>query len=216
MCLPKFIVQWEKFQTEVVEKSEHTFYVHFSENSTVHEKMWTNMVLYQTCNRWRYNMARAFCMLVTKPTDTHSEYVTLIDFPQQKLCERVQISCYMYNALLVIYLSQSANSNNVLPLNKHFMDLFSSLVPDSKRYTDLVGRTVLVRARRFAWGTLRHTLLHRLDLKVSSSDRIPVTEPRFSMYILMMFGTSQFIITLKLQPKFHKFLFLFSYYLWLP
>jgi hypothetical protein len=56
----------------------------------------------------------------------------------------------MYNTLLLKYLLQSASSQNVPLLSNPFMYLFSSLVPDSKRYTDLVGRIVFVRARRFA------------------------------------------------------------------
>jgi hypothetical protein len=52
------------------------------------------------------------------------------------------------------------------------MDPFSSLFPDGTRYTDLICTIVFVRARRFSWGTSWHTLLHHLDFKPSSSDRI--------------------------------------------
>jgi hypothetical protein len=56
----------------------------------------------------------------------------------------------MYTVLLVKHLLQSANSNNIPLLSNPFMDMFSSLVPDSKRYADLVGMTVFDRAGRFA------------------------------------------------------------------
>jgi hypothetical protein len=79
----------------------------------------------------------------------------------------------MYNASFVKYLLQPANSSNLS------MDPFSSLVPDSQRYTDLICMTVFVRARRWAWGTSWHNLLHCLDFKLTSSDRIPLTQPRF-------------------------------------
>jgi len=80
---------------------------------------------------------------------------------------------YMCNVSFVQYLIQSINPNNPS------MDSFSSLVPDGKRYTDMICMIVFSRARRFVWGTSWLTLLHRLDFKVSSNDRIPLAQPRF-------------------------------------
>jgi hypothetical protein len=50
----------------------------------------------------------------------------------------------MYNDSFVKYLLQQANSTNFS------MDLFSSLVPDGKRYNDLICTILFARARRFA------------------------------------------------------------------
>jgi len=46
------------------------------------------------------------------------------------------------------------------------MDPFSSLVPDGKRYNELIITIVFVRSRRFAWVTSWHTSLHRLYFKL--------------------------------------------------
>jgi len=49
-----------------------------------------------------------FACWVTKATDTHSEYVTLIAFPRQKwLHKRASVLCYVYTVCLVIYLHPS-------------------------------------------------------------------------------------------------------------
>ena len=43
-----------------------------------------------------------FACRITEPTDTYSEYVILIDFPQQQwLCERASMLRYTYIAYLV-------------------------------------------------------------------------------------------------------------------
>jgi len=99
-----------------------------------------------------------------------------------------------YKASLVKYLSQTANSSN------HFMDPSSSLISDGKRYTDFVCTIVFVRVRRCARGTSWHTLLHRLDLKLSSSDGIPLTQLRFT-YI---FWLQLLHNTMQLYPNYRK------------
>jgi len=53
------------------------------------EKIW----YCQTGRSWQYNVGHALCML-DKATDTHTEYVTLTAFPQQRwLCECTWMWC---------------------------------------------------------------------------------------------------------------------------
>ena len=52
----------------------------FFKNPSFHEIMWENMI-----DPEKPQIAkRRFTLQITKATDTHSEYETLIDFPQQQ------------------------------------------------------------------------------------------------------------------------------------
>jgi hypothetical protein len=112
----------------------------------------------------------------------------------------------MYNASFVKYLLQTAKSSNPC------MDPLSSLVPDGKRYTDLICMTVFVREReRDDLPEVRHDVLCYIAY---ISNHHPLTEflwpnPDFPEYILIIFVTSHCIIILKLQLNVHKILFLF-------
>ena len=73
----------------------------FIENRAVYEIMWKNVVEWgrPQMAKWRTRIA---CW-IPKATDTHSEYVILIDFPQQRwLHERVSMSSYMYITSLAL------------------------------------------------------------------------------------------------------------------
>ena len=80
--LTEFYVEWEMFQTKVVEKLKiHilcsvTFF--FLENRAIYEKMWKNIVepSRPQMTIWRMRIA---CW-IPKATDTNSEYIILIDF----------------------------------------------------------------------------------------------------------------------------------------
>jgi len=62
---------------------------------------WDNVENCQTSqpdHRWQYNTAHSLCMWITKSTDTRSEYVILIAFPQQQwlyvVLTRLSIALY--------------------------------------------------------------------------------------------------------------------------
>jgi hypothetical protein len=84
------------FQTKFVEKIKtHFLYsvtFFFFENCFVYEIMWKNAVEPEwQMTRWRMRIA---CW-IPKATATHSEYVTLIAFPQQQwLHERISVLRY--------------------------------------------------------------------------------------------------------------------------
>jgi hypothetical protein len=72
----------------------------FFENSTVYEMTWKNIVETYRPQMTKRRMSIACWM--TKATDTHSEYVKLIAFPQQRwLYEGASVLRYTYLACLV-------------------------------------------------------------------------------------------------------------------
>ena len=84
--LAHFFLEWKIFQTKVVKKIKtHIFLLSnffVSENRTVYEIMWENMVEWGRPQKtiWRTRIA---CW-IQKTTNTHSEYVTLISLPLQQ------------------------------------------------------------------------------------------------------------------------------------
>jgi hypothetical protein len=88
---------------KIYRENQNTHFVsnNFSENRAVYEIMWKK---YGTARQaidgniiWRMRFACG----ITKQTDTHSEYVTLIAFPRQNwLRERASILRYTYTAVL--------------------------------------------------------------------------------------------------------------------
>ena len=87
----------EMFQTEAVEKIKtHIFiYSNFFENSAVDEIMWKNTVEPQRLQMTKWRMCIA-CW-IPKATNTHAEYVILIDFPlHQWLHERLSVTSYIH------------------------------------------------------------------------------------------------------------------------
>jgi hypothetical protein len=90
-------------QTNVAEKIKTHFKVNkvfLYENRAACETMWKNMVRPVSAQMtiWRMRIA---CW-ITKATDTHSEYVILITFPQQQwLHDRVGMLCCTYIVCLV-------------------------------------------------------------------------------------------------------------------
>jgi len=99
--LAHFFSEREMFQTKFVEKIKTDILcsVAFSVRRAVYEIMWNN-----TAERGRPQVIwsmRTACW-ITKATNTHSEYVILIAFPQQQwLQERASMLPYMYIACLV-------------------------------------------------------------------------------------------------------------------
>jgi len=55
----------------------------------------------QTDHRWKKWRMRIACWMITKATDTHSEYVILIPFPLKWFHERVSVLRYTYIACFV-------------------------------------------------------------------------------------------------------------------
>ena len=96
--LAQFFLEWETFQTKVVEKIK----THILCSVTFFRKscrLWDN-VEKNIVERGRPRMTiwriRILCW-IPKATDTHSEYVTLIAFPlQQWLHERASMLSYTY------------------------------------------------------------------------------------------------------------------------
>jgi hypothetical protein len=67
-----------------------------------------------------------FACWITTATDTHSEYVVLIAFPQQQwLHERTSMQRFMYTACLVYYLSFPKTDNYTKHENLHFLFLYT-------------------------------------------------------------------------------------------
>jgi hypothetical protein len=82
--LAQFFLEFEMFQTKVVEKSKHAFIFNnfFFENRVFYEIMWKNVVESGRPQTTVWRM-RIVCW-IPKTTNTHSEYVTLTASPLQK------------------------------------------------------------------------------------------------------------------------------------
>jgi hypothetical protein len=93
------------FQTEVVEKVKHTLHVQLTfslEKRAIHEIKWKNMV-----ELVRPQMA-IWCMRIVccipKTTNTHSEYIIIIDFSfQQQLHKGISVLICICIACLVVF-----------------------------------------------------------------------------------------------------------------
>jgi hypothetical protein len=78
--LAEFFLEWEKFQTKVVEKIK----THFTFNNFFFRKpcrLWDNVEKYGTAGQatdGNITRRKRFAFRLTKAVDTHSEYVTLI------------------------------------------------------------------------------------------------------------------------------------------
>jgi hypothetical protein len=103
--LTQFLLEWEMFQTKVVEKSK----MHISYSITLFQKLcslYDNVEKY--CWAWQatdYNII--WCMHIAywipKATNTHSQYVILIAFPmQQWLHECTSMLCNLYTTILCL------------------------------------------------------------------------------------------------------------------
>jgi len=74
----------------------------FSKNCAVYEILWKNMVTARQFTDDNVVWHMRFACWITKITDTPSEYVILIAFPQQQsLCEHVSVLHYSYIVSLV-------------------------------------------------------------------------------------------------------------------
>ena len=106
-------------QTKVVEKIKtHIlgFITFFSENRTVYEIMWKNIVERDRKKDGNIIRRMRFACMKTKARDTHSEYVILIPFQRQQwLHKRASILRYTYIACLVTSLKKNVA---ILPLKE--------------------------------------------------------------------------------------------------
>ena len=87
ICLGQLFLERDMFDTKVVEKVKTQFLVQYPpppphENRTVCEIMWRNIVEWGRPQMTIWRTRIACC--IPEATNTHSEYVTLIAFPQQK------------------------------------------------------------------------------------------------------------------------------------
>ena len=94
--LAQFILEWEMFQTKVVQKIK-THILCYNNNFFSPRKscrLWDNVGKFCTAgagHRWQYGALRIACRIL-KATNTHSQYVILIAFPpQQWLREHVSM-----------------------------------------------------------------------------------------------------------------------------
>jgi hypothetical protein len=94
--LAHFFLEVEMFQTEIVEKSNHTFYVQYLsfKNSVVYEIMWNNIVKRDRSQMtiWSIHIAS----WIPKDTDTHSEYVILIGFSTVTMVTKTRLIVTLY------------------------------------------------------------------------------------------------------------------------
>jgi len=69
-------------ETQVVEKRKTHIFVknNFLKNCVIYEIMWKTKEELRG-HTWQYCTVHVFCMLITKATDTHLEYVQLTAFP---------------------------------------------------------------------------------------------------------------------------------------
>ena len=96
--LSEFFLEWEMFQTKVVEKIKtHIFCSEtFPENRAVYEIMWKNFVEPRRPQMTVWRMR--FAAWMSKATNTHSEYMIFTDFSQQQLLrERVSVFRYVHS-----------------------------------------------------------------------------------------------------------------------
>jgi len=102
------LLRMRNISDKFVEKTKTLFLcsIRFFENLAIHEIMWKNCI-----QRGRPHVTiRRMCSAcwIPRPTNTHSEYVMLIDFPlQQWLHERASMLLYTYSACLVCFQFQS-------------------------------------------------------------------------------------------------------------
>jgi hypothetical protein len=102
-CLAQLSLEWEMFQTKVVEKIK----THILRSITCFWKSyrWRDSVE-KYCRAWQAtddNMAHADCMWITNATKTHSEYIIVIVFALQEwLHERASLLRYTYIVCLFI------------------------------------------------------------------------------------------------------------------
>jgi hypothetical protein len=101
--LTHFFLEWEMFQTEVVEKHETHILcsITFFFENTVYEIKWKHIV---ECG---WPPMTIWCMCITccipKATNTHTGCAILIAFPQEQwLHERASMLHYTYNTLPVL------------------------------------------------------------------------------------------------------------------
>jgi len=90
----------------------------FFENCAIYEKMWKNIVKPDRpqLTVWRVNIA----WWMPKATNTHSEYVILIAFPQQqRLHERHSVLRYTYIACLVLINNRYLSCKIEIPVTGH-------------------------------------------------------------------------------------------------
>jgi len=109
--LPQFFLKWKIFQTKVADKIKTHILcsITFSENHAANKIMWKNIVELDRppmtiCRTW---IAR----WVPKATNTHSEYVIHIAFPQQQWL-RERASILGYSTLPVVCLLRNLQSGS--------------------------------------------------------------------------------------------------------
>ena len=107
--LTQFSLEWDMFQTEVVEKLKTYFLcsANFFRNNAVYEIMWKNTV--QPDSPHMTVQQKHIACWIPKATNTNSEYVIVIAFPlQQQLHKCASISCYTYTGHLIQTHSQGS------------------------------------------------------------------------------------------------------------
>jgi len=125
MCLiiylSHFFLEWEMFQTAVVEEIK-THILHsvtsFIENHAVYEIMWKNIV---QPGRPQMTVRRMHIALyITKVTNTHSEYVILGAYPlQQRLHERASLLGYVYIGCLGLFFERYLAFDVQVTVHRH-------------------------------------------------------------------------------------------------
>ena len=104
--LARFFLEWEMFQTKVVEKIKTHILgsvIFFSENRAIYEIMWENVV-----ERGRPQMAiwcMRFACWVTKVTDTHLGCVVLISTATVVTRRHVIVTLYVHLVTLYVHLA---------------------------------------------------------------------------------------------------------------
>jgi hypothetical protein len=133
--LAEFFLEWEVFQTNVVEKiknTHHMFNTHymFKKVSRKSCRLWDNVEKYGSARQAADNSIigrMRFACWIIKTTDTHSEYVIPIAFPRQRwFRERAllfnlyvhYLSCKL-TLLMLLRHSHSRKMSEVIIVNIH-------------------------------------------------------------------------------------------------
>jgi hypothetical protein len=103
---PSVLLRMRNVSDESCRKNQNTYFV-FDNFFRKSWRLWDNVEKYcrvgQATDGHIIGLMSFVCW-ITKATDTHSEYVTLIAFPlQQWLHERASMLCYMYIAYIIKY-----------------------------------------------------------------------------------------------------------------
>jgi hypothetical protein len=122
-CLVELFLEWEMFQTKIVEKIETHFMINslfYAESSAVYDNAWKKNGRARQVTDDHKKWTKRIAFWITKVTNMHSEYVVIIAFARQWLCERVWMSLLYVDLHCLILFSHK----NIINPSKMSADCF--------------------------------------------------------------------------------------------